>query len=317
MRIETFLTFIVLIVVLIVLSYIGHLLWTGISWLFKLIFMGRQCPGCGRRLVGNESCLACENQRLELRQRPSVSEDLQAAERLRQYAGFQGWLDAEQNEYLKDCLTRLRYRVSGATPPPSASQASTVAPAPALPVPSAVANQSASSSIAPTASPPSTSQLIADAALTAELVTAKPVSSTGLDAIVAPPVQRVPSVTTKSEPHALEADYAPSDAPVSQAGVDSTGSKMRVPVSAPLQAQVLRSFMERSNIRWVELISASLVVVCSVGLVISLWSTLSRTSRFFPSLVFMFATLAVHGAGQYTLRRWKLRTTSRGILHIG
>ena len=84
-----------------------------------------------------------------------------------------------------------------------------------------------------------------------------------------------------------------------------------------MRAQVLRSFMERSNIRWVELISASLVVVCSVGLVISLWSTLSQTSRFFPSLVFMLATLAVHGAGQYTLSRWKLRTTSRGILHIG
>ena len=87
--------------------------------------------------------------------------------------------------------------------------------------------------------------------------------------------------------------------------------------TAAPRGDVWRSFMERSNIRWIELVSASLVVVCSVGLVISLWSTLSRTSRFFPSLVFMLATLAVHGAGQYTLSRWKLRTTSRGILHIG
>ncbi|MDZ4852625.1 MAG: hypothetical protein SGI77_25330 [Pirellulaceae bacterium] len=84
-----------------------------------------------------------------------------------------------------------------------------------------------------------------------------------------------------------------------------------------LKAGIFKSFMERSNIRWVELISAALIVVCSVGLVISLWSTLSSTSRFFPSLVFLLATFAVHGAGQYTLRQWKLRTTSRGILHIG
>jgi hypothetical protein len=97
------------------------------------------------------------------------------------------------------------------------------------------------------------------------------------------------------------------------------------PAAAPVRkntaritfADMLQSFMERSNIRWVELISAALIVICSVGLVISLWNTLSSTSRFFPSFIFLIATLAVHLAGQYTLRQWKLRTTSRGILHIG
>ncbi len=38
-------------------------------------------------------------------------EDLQAAERLHQYARFQGWLDEEQNKYLTDSLTNLRNRV--------------------------------------------------------------------------------------------------------------------------------------------------------------------------------------------------------------
>lgn len=107
--------------------------------------------------------------------------------------------------------------------------------------------------------------------------------------------------------HALDREYSVTNDP----------GTVRAPVARRAVADVLHSFMERSNIRWVELISATLVVVCSVGLVISLWSTLSRTSRFFPSLVFLVATLAVHGAGQYTLNRWKLRTTSRGILHIG
>ncbi|MCA9132415.1 MAG: hypothetical protein KDA45_04650 [Planctomycetales bacterium] len=91
----------------------------------------------------------------------------------------------------------------------------------------------------------------------------------------------------------------------------------RPPLRQRVSAQLLQGFMEQTNIRWIELISATLIVVCSVGLVISLWSTLSSTSRFFPSLVFLLATAAVHGAGQYTLRQWKLRSTSRGILHIG
>ncbi len=106
--------------------------------------------------------------------------------------------------------------------------------------------------------------------------------------------------------HALDREYEAAAARPIQA-----------PVQQRLTAGLFKSFMEQSNIRWVELISAALIVICSVGLVISLWSTLSSTSRFFPSLVFLLATVAVHGAGQYTLRQWKLRTTSRGILHIG
>ena len=111
---------------------------------------------------------------------------------------------------------------------------------------------------------------------------------------------------TEAVPHPLEIDY----------DSDKRGP-VREPIRQRLTANLLKSFMEQSNIRWIELISASLIVICSVGLVISLWSTLSSTSRFFPSLVFMVATIAVHGAGQYTLKQWKLRTTSRGILHIG
>lgn len=115
----------------------------------------------------------------------------------------------------------------------------------------------------------------------------------------------VPQAPT-AQAHALDIEYEKAKPVVIQA-----------PIRQRLTAGLLKSFMEQSNIRWVELISAALIVICSVGLVISLWSTLSSTSRFFPSLVFLLATVAVHGAGQYTLRQWKLRTTSRGILHIG
>jgi hypothetical protein len=135
-------------------------------------------------------------------------------------------------------------------------------------------------------------------------------NSTNVDEplIVASVVEAKPSVppARTAHVHALDINY--------ETGKPRT---IQAPIRQKLTAGLLKSFMEQSNIRWVELISAALIVICSVGLVISLWSTLSSTSRFFPSLVFLLATLAVHGAGQYTLRQWKLRTTSRGILHIG
>ncbi len=74
--------------------------------------------------------------------------------------------------------------------------------------------------------------------------------------------------------------------------------------------------MEEKNIRWGELISGLLIVGSSVGLVISLWATLKQAIPYFPVAVFLAATAAMHGAGLYTLRRWRLRSTSRGLLLI-
>jgi hypothetical protein len=79
--------------------------------------------------------------------------------------------------------------------------------------------------------------------------------------------------------------------------------------------ELLGAFMEDRNIRWGELISSVLIVGCSIGLVISLWSTL-ESIPYFPALLFLLVTVAIHGAGLYTLRRWRLKTTSRGLLTI-
>ncbi|MEI8214031.1 MAG: hypothetical protein WCI02_17905, partial [Planctomycetota bacterium] len=120
-------------------------------------------------------------------------------------------------------------------------------------------------------------------------------------------------VSTKKEVHPLDEP----DEPALKSGAAGTGALPRANKAArQWTAEMIYAFMEKSNIRWMELTAATLIVVCSVGLVISLWSTLASTSRFFPSIVFMVATLAVHGAGQYTLKQWKLQNTSRGILHI-
>ncbi len=74
--------------------------------------------------------------------------------------------------------------------------------------------------------------------------------------------------------------------------------------------------MEEKNIRWGELVSGLLIVVSSVGLVISLWATLKEWIPYFPVAVFLAVTAAMHGAGLYTLNRWRLKSTSRGLLLV-
>ncbi len=84
-------------------------------------------------------------------------------------------------------------------------------------------------------------------------------------------------------------------------------------------ADMLQSFMEEKNIRWGELASGILIVGSAIGLVISLRAKLAEISeqiQYFPALLFMLGTVAIHAAGLYTLRRWKLRSTSRGVLII-
>ncbi len=84
-------------------------------------------------------------------------------------------------------------------------------------------------------------------------------------------------------------------------------------------ADVMQAFMEDKNIRWGELISGVLIVGCSIALVISLQTEIQQLSKQFiylPALMFLLVTAAIHAAGNYTLRRWNLRATSRGVLII-
>ena len=81
-------------------------------------------------------------------------------------------------------------------------------------------------------------------------------------------------------------------------------------------SEVIQSFLSAHNIRWGELIAGVLIVVCSIGLVISLWSPLVEKHRVVPSLIFLGANSAIYAAGLYTLARWRLRHTSRAVLVI-
>lgn len=78
---------------------------------------------------------------------------------------------------------------------------------------------------------------------------------------------------------------------------------------------VLAAFMEEKNILWGELVGGLLIVGCSIALVLTLWRSLEDLP-YFPFLLSAGITLALFGAGQYTLHHWKLASTSRGLLVI-
>ena len=75
----------------------------------------------------------------------------------------------------------------------------------------------------------------------------------------------------------------------------------------------LASFMEEKHIRWGELVGGLMIVCSSIALVISFWAAIAER----PLLKFGVlngVTAALFGLGLYAARRWKLPTTSQGIL---
>ncbi|HEU0175187.1 MAG TPA: hypothetical protein VFV58_13080 [Blastocatellia bacterium] len=79
--------------------------------------------------------------------------------------------------------------------------------------------------------------------------------------------------------------------------------------------EMLETFMEESSIRWGELVGGLLIIGCSIALVVSLWSQIVARP-FLEFSVFVGVTAALFGLGFYSAHRWKLPTTSRGVLVI-
>jgi hypothetical protein len=111
--------------------------------------------------------------------------------------------------------------------------------------------------------------------------------------------------------------------PLAAASADSPSAPLPPPASVFVEpprparslADMLQSFMEESNIRWGEILAALLIVISSVGLVASFRSQLENIP-YFGAILFTSFTVAFHGAGMYTLYRWKLQAVSRVILII-
>jgi hypothetical protein len=100
-------------------------------------------------------------------------------------------------------------------------------------------------------------------------------------------------------------------------------ASVEVPITvAEIQRQPRRSFtdmlgtfMEESSVRWGELVGGLLIIGCSIALVVRLWSEI-EASTFLRFSVFIGVTTALFGLGFYSAHRWKLPTTSRGVLVI-
>jgi hypothetical protein len=124
----------------------------------------------------------------------------------------------------------------------------------------------------------------------------------------APTSQPVVAAPTVSAPSTAHAPQLPEPVSVTPAAPVTGPAAPRRPLS-----EVLTVFMEESSIRWGELLGGLLIIGCSLALVINQWSEIAER----PLLkfgVFMGLTAGLFGLGFYSAHKWKLPTTSRGVL---
>jgi hypothetical protein len=337
-------------------SFVGHVLWSMLIGLVRSI-IGKACPQCGSVLSLQGKCAKCVRRAAQTK--PSLANDLLAAQRLIQFAQAKSVLGAEELRQFRSsiqALQRAELEQSVLRGPVPQSQHASPVPISTDPPVLDVHSSPAPTDERQRAPLPFPTTARSDVPPTESLDSGKPGEvPTGTIPTSRYPGGSIPPLRPTTQPHGSEASASsnrtspvfearrvenqsqvgrrepqpvhplevhPLDAPDDDV-VSPAAGRVQVPSLPQVQnaarqwtAEMITSFMERSNIRWIELTAATLIVVCSVGLVISLWSTLSSTSRFFPSIVFMIATLAVHGAGQYTLKQWRLKNTSRGILNV-
>ena len=284
-------------IMILMITVVGHLLWLFFATILRALSgeksapPSRPCPTCGRiGTVVDGRCLSCGA--VPAVSTPStLTQELEATARHLERMLRRGIIRPDEYERMRDAIaadvTRLK-----------TSDLPRLAPRPIE-----------------THSLPATSEAAIDATL---------VEWPGA-AAVSPPPQLRPVEATAPAPR-IESPFAATNplAPARKAGVvhplDKPEPVMRpVPPQPSLPrrtlADILRSFMEESNIRWFEVLSGFVIVFCSIGLVISLRSTL-RAIPYAPALLFMIFTVAFHGAGLYSLRRWNLHAVSRVILII-
>ncbi|HEX5890668.1 MAG TPA: hypothetical protein VFY61_18285 [Pyrinomonadaceae bacterium] len=138
------------------------------------------------------------------------------------------------------------------------------------------------------------------------------------------PVFKPPTTTKPPEPAVpksvvidIERERPPEPIPAPAYSRPQPPPPPRQPPPPPRRpfSEVLNSFMEESNIRWGEIIGGLLIIGCSTALVVSLWAQISQIPVL-KFLIFTTVTAILFGVGLYTEHRWKLPTTSRGILTI-
>ncbi len=301
--------------VLAVLTVLGHGLWVLFAAIYRAITGSRpasdlwpRCPECQSRLVEPAQCRQCHWD----------------ATRVRSRAQFVSITRKEIDRLLRD------QRIS---------------PSIHAEVVRALAAEKRSGSAAAQASPADPSRVVPTPASSADefedFVVAELVSDRA--AAGAPPKSLAPSKPadpSQRPQKAPEVDRPPVVAPagsVTKAGAPQEADSVRkrtaqyrqrraeaaepvrppAPPSTPPPAEPrqpwLAAFMEEKHIRWGELVGGLMIVASSIALVVSFWSAIAER----PMLKFGVlngVTAALFGIGMYAAKRWKLPTTSQGIL---
>jgi hypothetical protein len=300
---ETFLSVLCfLAIVLAVVTVVGHALWLAAAWFLRVLsgqsagerrLPPRPCPSCGRLgTVAQGRCRAC-GAVPAVSPQTTLRQELEATARHLERLLRRGILQPSEHERLIDAIRMDLVRLEESEAALGAGAATAMAQP-------AMARQ---------ARPPEASP--GGEVVDAILVEQAPVQPLAGPRAV-PPVAPASALTplAASMPAASPREVHPLDRPEPKTAPPS-------PPIAPGRtlAEMLQSFLEESNIRVGEIIAGALIVFCAIGLVISLRNTL-RQIPYAPALLFMIFTVAFHGAGLYSLRRWKLQAVSRIVLII-
>ena len=121
---------------------------------------------------------------------------------------------------------------------------------------------------------------------------------------------QTPAVVPAAKPQAVRSPVI-AKPQAAETGCDRPNRRRR----ARSWSEMLAGFMEERNIRWGELIGGLLIVGPAIALVISFWEQLAA-NPYLQLSTFVATCSAVFGVGLYAHHRWKLRSTSLGLLII-
>ncbi len=304
----------VLLFILALMTVIGHGIWVMLAAILRWLQaepptdrgVGSYCSNCGTRIPSViERCPGCGKPKQTPPAAASWRDDLQATFRQLERLLSRQQLDADAYREMVERLQVFEQSMQAGQTPASP------------PIPPVI--RTAPESAERPKTPPIRDRGVPSPA------GQRPVAVEPLDAILIEPESPAePAGPAAVSPHAAPAASvtAPTPPPVGAPGPvhpldrEYVEQPPRPSIARRTLAEVFQSFMVEKNIRWGELVSGLLIVGSAVGLVISLRATLRDTIPYFPALIFLMVTLAIYGSGMYTLRRWNLQATSRGILTI-
>lgn len=264
----------------------------------------RRCPDCNKRLTSQaKACGGCGWTSRAVDPNKALSICIFSLNE----AFNRKLIDSEALERGKQVVEKLRESLRNATPNPNPNSASDVSPplasviAPETLVSSIPSRQPLTPTLVDTSSPAPIPPVLIHSNVAqpnlSEQVSCR-IEESVKDPSVSPPV-----ITA----HALDRDYH-----------DGEPNANRAKPMQPVRtwSKWLSAFMEEKNIQWGELIGGLMIVCCSAALVLSFWQHIA-SRPWLKFSIFTGINAAILGLGLNAWYRWKLPTTSHGILMIG